>query len=219
MGIEPPPSPEVPVEAKLIEPATPLARGAADPPEARSSVTHESAHSRPPEIKPQGSRQEFLWRTHSYINEYIRFSDTKAGFVITLSGALLGLLYSTKAHDLFVKSGAGAWSWRNWSSFASFSLLVVAVLLGVWAIRPRLWSHQHRAFIFWGGIAKYPSREAFSSEFSQLSDDRLAEHLARHVFELSAVCASKYFWVSVSILTAVLGGLLAAVVAVMSPTR
>jgi hypothetical protein len=160
-------------------------------------------------------RQEFLWKDHSYINEYIRFSDTKAGFVITISGALLGLLYSMKAHELIVKTCVSRWSGLNWSSSGSFLMLMAAVLLGVWAIRPRLWSHQDRSLIYWGGIAKYPSREGFYSAFSRLSDDELVEQLAHHVFELSAVCASKYFWVSAAILAGVIGGTLAAVVVVL----
>jgi len=212
-----PPSPEEPESANLIEPPTPLALGATSPPEARSSTAHESTQIQPQEINPQNSRQEFLWKTHSYVNEYIRFSDTKVGFAITLSGALLGLLSSTKAHELFVEPDIRTSSWLSWCSLASFLLLAVAVLLGVWAIRPRLWGRQDRAFIYWGGVSKFQNHEAFSSEFQQLSGDDLVAHLAHHVFELSVVCASKYFWVSASILVGVLGGILAALVVVMKP--
>ncbi len=36
--------------------------------------------------------EEYLWHVNQYINEHVRFSDTKAGSVIVLSGALLSLL-------------------------------------------------------------------------------------------------------------------------------
>lgn len=210
-----PPFPEMPEATSLIEPLTPLGVQTVSPPEARGSATKEADRPHPPEIKAPSSPHEFLWNTHSYINEYIRFSDTKAGFVITLSGALLGSLYSTKAHELFVKFEVSRWSWLNWFSFASFLMLVLAVLLGIWAIRPRLWSRSDRAFIYWGGIAKHQSGEAFSEEFRLLADDSLLGYLAHHVFELSTVCARKYFWVSASIVVGGVGGLLAAVVVLL----
>jgi hypothetical protein len=202
----------MPENTSLIEPPAPLDIPAVSPPEARGSATKDAEHPHPQEIKVPSSPHEFLWKTHSYINEYIRFSDTKAGFVITLSGALLGALFSTKAHELFIKSEVSRWSWLSWCSCASFLTSAMAVLLGIVAIRPRLWSHTDHAFIYWGGIAKHTSMEAFTREYKQLPDDCLLEHLVHHVFELSTVCARKYFWVSASILAGGLGGLLAAVV-------
>jgi hypothetical protein len=94
---------------------------------------------------------------------------------------------------------------------------VLAILQGVWAIRPRLWSNKRRAFVSWLGIVKLQSRRAFSSEFRRLSDDELETQLEHHVYELSVVCAAKYFWVSASILTAVAGGILAALVVGLKP--
>jgi len=207
-----PPNQDELEQATLIEMVTPLPTGAESPPEARVSVGQESSRIRPREGTLTGAELEFLWNTHSYINEYIRFSDSKAGIAITISGALLGLLYSGRVQDLFVKSPVGAWSWVSWFSFTAFFFLVVAVLLGVWAIKPRPWSRQQRALVYWGGIAKFPHPEAFCSEFRRQSDHALIEHLANHVHELSTVCASKYFWVSCSILAGAVGGILGALI-------
>ncbi len=134
--------PEQPHSAKLIDPPKPLVATAECPSEARSSAGKESSEAQPQIGRPQ--QQDFLWKTHSYINDYIRFSDTKAGFAITLSGALLGLLYSAKTHELFLKAPFDSWSWPNCSSAASFALLILSVLSGVWTIRPRF-GHKQRA--------------------------------------------------------------------------
>lgn len=206
------------IPALIDPPPHSMAASASASPDARGSALTEAVERIPPEPPPRhASQQEFLWKTHAYINEYIRFSDSKAGVVITLSSGLLGLLYSAKAHELFITHALKEWSLLGWGSAVSFCLLFVSVLLGVWTVRPRLWTSQSRAFIFWGGIANHQRSESFLADFRALSDDDLSANLARHVFELSVVCASKYFWVSASIIAGALGGVFAGVVVALKP--
>ena len=71
--------------------------------------------------------QDFLWKTHSYMNDYIRFADTKAAVVIALSTALLGGLIAAEAHHgcslRLLNFVEPAWK-ESWLGIgASFSIL------------------------------------------------------------------------------------------------
>ena len=132
--------------------------------------------------------QDFLWKTHSYMNDYIRFADTKAAIVIALSTALLGGLITAEAHHWcsprllnFVEP---AWkeSWLGIGALLSILFLVLAFSCAIFAMTPRLWSVQitglwqsikhmfavpkpsadHSAgFIFCGEILKHGSAENY----------------------------------------------------------
>lgn len=162
-----------------------------------------------------GDLRGFLWNAHTYVNEYIRFSDAKAGFVATLAGALLGALFSAKAHEMFLK--VPVWTSFSWLSVTSFVLLLLSILLSVFSIRPRLWSAQPRGYIFWGGVTAHDSQETFYASLKQQSASALTEQVAHHFYNLSLVCRSKYLWVSLSILAGSVGGLLGAVVLLFRP--
>src|SRR5437763_11946832 len=47
---------------------------------------------------PPAPSLEFLWKVHSYTNDYIRFADTKAGIALALVAGLLATLFGSKAH-------------------------------------------------------------------------------------------------------------------------
>src|SRR4051794_39473072 len=49
-------------------------------------------------VLDDAAKHEFLWHTHEYLNEYARFADTKAAFAGAIASALIGALYSAKAH-------------------------------------------------------------------------------------------------------------------------
>src|SRR5438270_11216146 len=100
------------------------------------------------EIDEIKQKTEFLWKVHSYINDYVKFADAKAGVVIVFDSGILGALYSAGFTRLFT-SPVAAWSVRAWAA------CLVFVGLGVWAvfaahgIVPRLWTEQPRWCAFW----------------------------------------------------------------------
>jgi hypothetical protein len=69
---------------------------------------------------------------------------------------------------------------------------------------------QPRGLIYWGGIAEHGSAETFWNCLRTQSQEQLTEHLAHHVSRLSQLAKQKYFWVSVSMTAAAMGGALAA---------
>jgi hypothetical protein len=72
-------------------------------------------------------RQQFLWNTHSYISEYVRFADSKAAFAGTLAGGLLAALYGAKAHVFVLSTSIGQWGLATWLAVAATVTLVATV--------------------------------------------------------------------------------------------
>jgi hypothetical protein len=156
------------------------------------------------------AKQGFLWNTHTYLNEYARFADTKAGFAGTAAAALLGALYSAKGHVPLVQTSFQQWTFSTWLAFFAIVLLVSAVLLAVWTIRPRLRSTQDKGFIYWSSVAAHKRVELLYTSFHGQSPRTLNDHLLQHIFDLSTkVCVPKYRHVSLCMLFLVIGGFLA----------
>jgi uncharacterized integral membrane protein len=152
-----------------------------------------------------GEASEFLWNTHQYLNEYIRFSDAKAGVVIVFASGIIAAMYSVQLHVAVFSAWPAGWRWLEWAAAAGFALLAAAVILSVWAIRPRLTNSQRQGFIFWDSIRGFSSAADFRRALLTQNSTGMAEHLAEHLFTLAGVSHRKYFCVSLSIWAALLG--------------
>lgn len=163
---------------------------------------------------PTGAAEKmtFLWNVHSYINEYIRLSDAKAGIVLTYCSALLGVFFSADLQRAFVARQPSQWGWCGAVCLAAFILLLAAALLAVSSVWPRLSRGNRPSLIFWDGILLHQGPPAFSKAFEDLSWSGLAQELAHHVYTLSSICSRKYKWVRLSMLAGSIGSLLIAAV-------
>ncbi len=148
-------------------------------------------------IATEGNHENFLWNTHKYINDYIRFSDTKAGFCLAFESAVLGAAVTARVHDLFLTVPPKSWTAMAWLGASAFILLLVGIIAAVWSVKPRLRNPQGKAYIFWGGIVQHGDGASFWNFLSTKTRTELNEHLAGHVFALGVVASSKYLWVSV----------------------
>jgi hypothetical protein len=166
-------------------------------------VSSELAAAEPP-------KQDFLWHTHGYLSEYARFADTKAAFSGTISGALLGFLYTTKAFLPLFTLSYRQWPTAAWLAAVAGSSLCLSAGLSIWTIRPRLTTTQSKGYIYWGNVAAYREIEEFKTAFHSQSPQALNDCLLHHIFDLSKhVCVPKYRAVSVCMLLLFVGGLLA----------
>ena len=93
---------------------------------------------------PTGHR-DFLWKVHSYTNDYIRFSDAKSGVVIGFAVATLGALYATGAFATIRATTPGDWSALDQTLLAAVAFLVAGALAAAWSMRPRLDDKQRAA--------------------------------------------------------------------------
>jgi len=161
-----------------------------------------------------GGEVQYLWNVHGYMNEYIRFADTKAGVVIVLASGLVAGLYAANLHVPIVSTWPVAWEWLGVLSALAFLLLASGIVLAVWAIRPRLTNDQQCGFVFWESIRGFRSASEYWQALRAEGEERLAEHLAGHLYTLASVCRKKYFWVAVSIWVS-LGGAAAGTAALL----
>lgn len=147
----------------------------------------------------------YLWSVHEYLNTYIRFADTKAGVVIVLASGLIAALYGTGLHVPLLSKSPTEWGWLGTLSAVGFLLLASAVLLAVWAIKPRLTNDQRKGFVFWESIRGFKSPLEYWQALRLQSEDGLTENLSGHLYTLAGVCRRKYFWVALSIWVSVAG--------------
>ena len=164
----------------------------------------------------EAAKQEFLWHAHQYLNDYAKFGDTKAAFGGTASAALLGALYSAKAHVPLVQMKLDQWLLSTWLAAAGGVLLLASVAFAIWTILPRLRSTQSKGFIYWGSISEHGSLELLQTSFHSQSARTLNDHLLHHVFDISSkVCVPKYRSISLCIWALCIGGFLAAAALVL----
>src|SRR5260370_23057113 len=161
-------------------------------------------------------KREFLWKVHSYTNDHIRFADTKAAFCVGIASALMGALFASKSHELFTKAltsqDVGHRTFLACVSLGAFVLLAISMGTAVTVVRPRLWTHSEKGFIFWGAVSKFDAGGAFAAQFAAQTEAELNECLSHHLYSLAKVCRRKYIWLIVAILTAAVGGAFAVVV-------
>ena len=165
----------------------------------------------------EAEKSEFLWNSHNYINEYIRYGDTKAAFVAATASALLGILYSSKIYVPIIQLPCSQWTSAEWFAIIAATLLASSVILSLLTIRPRLKSTQSQGFIFWGSIAAHEKLERLQTSFDAQSIKTLNDHLLHHLFDLSVkVVVPKYKQISLLILAAGIGGFAAALALILN---
>ncbi len=190
----------------LLHAATPEVLVTGRTPEAPEALSRTSSAAPQPSANFEQER-EYLWKAHSYTNDYIRFADAKAGFCVGIASAILWALFAAKCHDLFITFAPLQWTPLAWLSFGSFLSLVSSIVFAIIAVRPRLWTHSPKGFIFWQSVVEYDGPDDFTEAFKALGPEDLGVHLAHHLYSLAKVAASKYTWVNRAILTGTAGAL------------
>jgi hypothetical protein len=172
---------------------------------------------------------DFLWKTHEYINNYIRFADAKAAVVVALASGLLGQLFTVKAHHAILHPGTSLFNptnpefWLGLGSLLAFSFLGLAVLFSVWGLAPHLWLRflqkwnaqplsSSPGLVFWGDILAHGNAEAYWRNLSAQAPPDVAKQLAHHLYVLSGIAHDKFRYVDRSIRFGFLGGVVACLV-------
>jgi hypothetical protein len=138
------------------------------------------------------NRQDFVWRTHSYINDYIRLADVKAGALFAVFGALVGVL----VHQWAAGDEPETW-WRKalFGSAIGASALVIALALEV--VRPRLDAPSTKndskaaCGVFWRRICGQTLDE-YRRTVETLDANGLLAAVAAHTWEIAHVAEKKY---------------------------
>lgn len=154
----------------------------------------------------------YLWNINTMIGENVRFSDTKAGSVIVLAGAVLSLLYGGGFHKSFAEHSLGQWRLNALAALLTFLFLGASVLCAAWSIRPRLVRNFAPGYVFWESILAHGSSAQFVRELNRRSRRELLDHLAIQIYSVSAVASAKFRWVGRAMILVMCGAVLGGIV-------
>ncbi len=135
--------------------------------------------------------ESFGFHVHKYVTEFICLADQKAAFVFALSTGLLCYGFTTNLHRMWLK-GFQTWSALDFLCFVSMVMLAFGLLLSCWVIVPSL-RKSHRGFVFFGSISEYESATAYASDILGASSAQLCRAIVQHTYDISKVCAFKYW--------------------------
>lgn len=161
------------------------------------------------------SQLEHAWRTHAYLNDYIKVADAKAGVVMAISGALCVFLLQSQ------KFAGPASCWPL--GFIAVILLALGFTAGFLVVSPVFFTRdtigkpkklflQSMGFvkcppslIFWNAILAYKEFKDYLTALKSANIEVLLSEVTGHTFELSSILERKYRYLTRSIVALVLG--------------
>ena len=156
---------------------------------------------------------DYLWNLHKYVNDYVRFGDTKAAVILVFCTGLVGVLYNVKAPKRLLNVAPADWTFGDGLLVLSLILLSAAVFCIAMVIVPRTRSRQTRGFVYWNTILEHGTAETYWQKISERTDRELSEHLAHHVYDVASIVSRKYWWMNWAMRLALPGAGLGAMMA------
>jgi len=157
-------------------------------------------------------RTKFLWNQQRYLIENIKLADTKAGFVMTISAAVLSASLSPGGRLSFHLSKLS--SVRSYFGTILFVVglvaLIASTLFSAWSIKPRLRTSAPASPVSWVNLARYKTPQAFRDANRAMTEGHAADLLCEQVYYMARICVQKHHLISTSILLALSGGFLVA---------
>jgi hypothetical protein len=127
---------------------------------------------------------------HMHIRECISLADKKAAFVMTISSALLAILYKNDFHEN-LKNMENENIFLGILVFLAIALLLGGMIAAGIVVIPRL-KKSHQGFIFFKTISTFPDAEKYSTTVSNATSAKLNREVLRNCYDLSNVCSRKY---------------------------
>lgn len=159
-----------------------------------------------------GNQLVFLWNTHKYIDDYIKFADTKAAFVVAILSAFLSSGIKSGSYATILHKPVSQWCLLDGIAITALILMLAAVLMSVNVIRPRLKTKQVEGIIYWKAIT-IAGCFKFVSTIESLDDDTLRSAVAGHTYEIAEIATKKYRFVALAMILGIVGALAAGLVA------
>ncbi|QSO49183.1 Pycsar system effector family protein [Alicyclobacillus mengziensis] len=144
----------------------------------------------------------------SYLNDYIKFADTKAGALVGLDGLMLKFDLNQFATPL-------TYTPSQLIGILALVILLLAIVLDVLVVFPRTGSKPRRGAIFWDNVVQFKRAAQYQSYVLGLDENELNKIMAEQNFHLAETAHRKYhvlksaFWASafgaiIVLLTAIL---------------
>lgn len=121
--------------------------------------------------------QEY-WNILGNINDWIKYSDTKATILLTLYGVIITIVY-TNANDTLI--GLNSSNWILFFSILSITLSGLSILFSFLCVNPSLKNNNPESIIYFGHIQK---KFKNATEYLEKSDEIIKSEL-KHQKELT----------------------------------
>lgn len=158
-----------------------------------------------------GTLMQFALRGHTYVNDYIKFADQKAAFIVALCSGMLGLLYKSAAQAHFLKP-LSQWQFIDLMTFLGFAILSISIILSFLVIKPQKKPKKNSGLLFWGTVSEIDSANDYLKQVLKLSNQGIADELLDHNYRLSKVCSDKYWFLDWAVITCAIGVILSIIV-------
>lgn len=152
---------------------------------------------------------------YTTINDWIKYSDTKAALILAFNGVMIGLMGSKLKELIMPRFGFSSCANGVFSTLVLLFFVdtMVSALLAAWAVYPRLSVGEVSSHIYFAHIAKrlenalsserraskvrrgkiYQEVSAkYKSELAQLPDEEFEKEISDQIFAVSVVCWQKY---------------------------
>ncbi len=131
--------------------------------------------------------KDALWKVLERNSDWIKFSDVKAGVIITVYGIIISIIYSN-ATDVYVALK------NNWLPILLFisagCCTTVSIIFAFKCINPRLKNNKSDSNLYFGSIAKNYSK--FEDYRASLKNVNYKEDLEEQVYTTSKIANDKF---------------------------
>lgn len=138
------------------------------------------------------SKLEILWRIYATINEWIKFSDTKAAVILGTDGVIAGIILTN-----FVTIRSMLYKYPGF--YILFSAGALAILLSVYftvrCLNPTLDVGEADSLIYFAHISKkFKTSHEYSKEVNKIfnEDSKIEEQINDQIWANSKVAWKKY---------------------------
>ena len=141
---------------------------------------------------------EYYWRILQSNIEFVKFSDQKAGSILTIYGVVFPILYSNSSN---LTSLFSASSVQTFLGIMSGVCAMVSITFSFLCLNPRLSNYDPQSIIFFGQIAAHKNFKDYikHSNFILANEKEFANQIAEQVYVNAQVALRKFKNVSWSI--------------------
>lgn len=142
--------------------------------------------------------QEDFWKILQNVNEWIRFSDQKAVFIVTTYSIILTIIY-TNAKDIYI--GIGESTILIVGSVMSSFISVISIFLSFKCLTPTLNNTFTSSIFFFGHISNHRDHNQYYNHAKSIIKNHraLEENLAEQIYTNSKIAKKKFELISWSI--------------------
>jgi hypothetical protein len=143
-------------------------------------------------------KNENYWNTYQMVNDWTKFSDSKAGILVTGYGVILTIIYSNAKE---VYSGISSSCTVLMLSSICILLSIISIYYAFQCLNPRLKNNNPKSVLYFGHIAKNKNYNAYFKHSEDVFNDEnnTSEQLAEQVYVNSTIAWKKFRNVSLSI--------------------